>query len=148
MTDDALLADANLAEIARLRSELSDARAALTQTHNEAAAEQAARRNAEADNATLIGALEHAARMFTIKGARVVIAAAMSDDHPGRALLEQMTELRTANAGVAQINSSYLIALSAAYDALLSYAHGNSAPDLAKEVAVHIQATIEKVANT
>jgi hypothetical protein len=36
-------------------------------------------------------------------------------------------------------------ALDAAYHALMSYANKNSAPDLAIEVAAHIQATIEKV---
>lgn len=60
------------------------------------------------------------------------------------ALLAKMAELITANTEVAQLNGSYLEALSAAYHALLSYAHGNVAPALAEEVAAHVLATIEK----
>lgn len=60
------------------------------------------------------------------------------------ALLATMAELIAANAGVAQLNGDYLIALSAAYDALMSYAHGNAAPDLAVEVAEQIEKAVEK----
>jgi hypothetical protein len=60
------------------------------------------------------------------------------------ALLAQLAELTMANVEVAQLNGDYLIALSAAYNALQSYAYGNSAPDLAKEVAAYVLATIEK----
>jgi hypothetical protein len=71
--------------------------------------------------------------------------AAVADVRPqADALLAKMAELITANTQVAQLNGSYLEALSAAYHALLSYAHGNSAPALAEEVAALVLATIEK----
>lgn len=60
------------------------------------------------------------------------------------ALLKQLYDCQQANSEVAQLNADYLIALSAAYQALESYAHGNSAPDLAQEVAAYVLATIEK----
>ena len=56
----------------------------------------------------------------------------------------QLLECQRANTEVELRNVEYLIALSAAYNTLQSYAHGNSAPDLAEEIAAHILAIIEK----
>jgi len=60
------------------------------------------------------------------------------------AFLQRLADCQRANAEVAQLNGDELIALSAAYDALMSYAHGNGAPGLALEVAALVLATIEQ----
>lgn len=109
MSEEIMAADANLAEIARLRSELSDARQALAQARQATESERVARRNAEADNAALIGALDdllHEVR-HTLAGrstrpdlvdAEQDALARSAKPHPGRALL---TELDAARAVVA-----------------------------------------------
>lgn len=88
------LADANMAEVARLHSKLIDLRAALEQKDQAILAERRARDLALADTAALIRALEQAAEMFTIKGARVVARDALVADHPGAQLLAELDAAR------------------------------------------------------
>lgn len=75
------------------------------------------------------------------KNAHAAVAATKTQ---ADAFLAELAELKKANREVALLNADYLTALDAAYRALLSYAHGNSAPFLAEEIAAFVLKTIEK----
>ena len=94
MSEEIRLTDANMAEIARLYTTIAGLRAELAQKDRCILAERRAREMADADNAALMQALEHAGEMFTIKGARVVARDALARNHPGAALLAELDAAR------------------------------------------------------
>jgi hypothetical protein len=75
------------------------------------------------------------------KNARAAVAAVRPQ---ADALIARMADLETTKEALIARNITYLNALHSAYDALMSYAYGNSAPDLAKEVAAHMLAIVEE----
>jgi hypothetical protein len=132
MSEEIMATNDLLTELARVRTDLEITRDVLAQAQRENAAERVARRTAETDSVTLLHALNRL-MAFVSNGRilsdedRISIHHAMIADHPGAPLLAD---------------------LEAAYHALLSYAAGNSAPDLAREVADKIGHWIGKESGT
>jgi DNA polymerase III epsilon subunit-like protein len=124
-----------LTELAHLRTDLEITRDVLAQAQRENAAERVARIRAEADAAAWLAFVGGAARHLE-NGARCA---------------EIQSDLFEAHYRAIQGKSPgapLLADLEAAYHALLSYAHGNSAPDLAQEVAEKIGHWIGKESGT
>lgn len=94
MTDDALMADANLAEIARLTTQVRDLYDVIKQMRAALASERRARTLAESDSAAyrrMIAVLARAGDLDTVRG---VAGAALTTLRPGAALLAELEAAR------------------------------------------------------
>lgn len=95
---------ADIAELARLRSELSGARQALAQAHNATEAERAARRNAEADLGWWHATVANYVTSATVEDRAILrdtLAEALTYPHAGTALLAEL-EVAKAEAAKAE----------------------------------------------
>lgn len=117
MSEEIAQTNSLLIALAHVRTDLEMTRAVLAHAQRENAAERVARMRAEADAAAWLAFVANYVTSATVKDRamlRELLAEATTCLHPGAPLLAE---------------------LEAAYHALLSYAAGNSAPDLAREVA-------------
>lgn len=90
MSDDALIADANLAEIARLRSELKGMHHEYEQQRESLVSERAARELAEADAAAFRRVVEVLSRAGDLASVRGVARTALSRVGAGAQLLAEL----------------------------------------------------------
>jgi len=142
-------ADALLHEIARLKDQLADVMRAGDLEHARMAALYEACEvfaqfvEAYPPNSPLARGWPTFYGIFRVYG-KNARAAARAVRPQADALLARLADL-SRQIGEQNTTIGYQDAmLSAAYNALMSYAHGNSAPDLAAEVAAHLEQTIGK----
>ena len=88
------MSDDLTAELAHTRAELASFREALDQERRATEAERAARRAAEADNAAMRAALGDIAWQNLYPTMAAIAGAAIQDNHPGAALLAELTAAR------------------------------------------------------